>query len=185
MRDSELADILPLSQLLSDFKTDAPYTPTLKKAPASKARAPIKIKGVDHNSFAQWIRSAETLRKVLQEKFGSPKITLENCIWLYTEYNIKIDDFVVLWFPTADVMSFREYDRDIEDGWTGKMSQEEYTDLMQDIQRNGIKNPGILEISNHHGGMYDVKLGEGNHRLRIAGELGLDKFPLSFSYKYG
>ena len=49
----------------------------------------------------------------------------------------------------------------------------------------GIKEPGILEITNLKGGKYEVILGEGNHRLRIAHQLGKDTFPLSFYYKFG
>lgn len=187
MNQAELkTDIL--DQLLGDFEgvggnTSIPSA-TIRPSGHTSYR-PKRVQGVDHNSFAQWIRSKEGVRQALQEKLGTPKITLDNCIKLYTDYNIKIDDMVTLWFPTDDVKQYREYDRDMQDGWTGKMTQEEYDALVADIGANGIKTPAILSISSIGGADYGVTLGEGNHRLRIAEQLGHELFSLTFSYTYG
>jgi len=177
-----------VDDILADFpqfksRGDAPPRPKFTPQPSS-ARQPVKVRGIDHNSFSQWLRSKEQVRKAIQENLDTPKITLKNCIALYTEYNIKIDDFVILEFPIEAVYPYREYDRDMKDGWTGKMRQEEYTELMKNISTIGISNPGILEIS-ANGADYEVQLGEGNHRLRIAKELGIEKYPVSFAYKFG
>lgn len=177
-----------IDDIFSDFPTykssGRPSTP-LKEPPKSSSREPIKIKGINHESFAQWLRSEEQVRKALQDNLGTPKMTLKNCIALYTEYNIKIDDYVTLNFPTKDVYPYREYDREMKDGWTGKMDQEEYTGLMKDIKKNGIRNPGVLDIVNLKNGAYEVQLGEGNHRLRMAIALGIEAFPLHFYYMFG
>lgn len=179
--DSIIDDILadfPQFKSRGDFPASTNFTP-----PPSSARDPIQVRGIDHNSFAQWLRNKEQVRQALQKNLNTVKITLKNCIALYTEYNMKIDDYVILDFPVDSVFPYREYDRNMKDGWTGKMSQEEYTNLMKDINKNGIKHPGIIEIVGS-GADYEVKLGEGNHRLSIAEKLGLEKFPLSFSYSY-
>lgn len=183
-----------IDDILADFpqfKTHAyPDSPRRDPDPKftplpSKARQPVKVPGVDHDSFARWIRSKEQVRHALQEVLGTTKISLKNCIELYTKHNIKIDDIVVLEFPTEDVYPFREYDRDIENGWTGKMTKEDFTELMSDINKNGITEPGILEFSNFKDGTYEIILGEGNHRLKAAMALGLKTYPLSFYYKFG
>lgn len=152
----------------------------------SKARQPVKVKGKEHETFSDWLRSVEQVRKACQDHLGTPKLTIENCIKLYTEHNLKIDDYVVINFKTESVYPFREYDRDIDDNdWTGKMTKEEYVELMKDVQREGIKNPGTLEISNFKDGNYEVLLGEGNHRLKIAIALGINSYPVSFYYRFG
>ena len=189
MKHTELGEDI-LDDILADFpqfRKDLPDTSPRKypKPQPSRARQPVKVKGVKHESFSQWLRSVEQVRQALQEKLGTPKMSLENCIKLYTEHNIKIDDFVVIEFPPQDVYPFREYDRDIDDkGWTGKMMQDEYTELMKSIQQNGIQQPGSLEISNFKDGNYEVLLGEGNHRLKVAMELGLKRYPLTFYYRF-
>jgi len=190
MLRAELLEGDVLDQLLNDFESDhtehymEPET-TYAEPGSHTSYRPQRVQGNDQTGFSQWINSKEEVRQNLQSKLGTPKITLDGCIKLYTDHNIKIDDPVVLWFPTADVAKYKEYDRNMENGWTGKMDQEEYDGLMQDIKANGIKNPGILDITNNGGAEYSVILGEGNHRLKIATELGQELFPLSFYYKYG
>ena len=143
----------------------------------------VKIQGIDHNSFAKWLRSKEEVRKAIQQNLETPKLTLKNCIALFTEYNIKIDDFVVLHFPIDTIYPYREYDREMKDGWTGKMSTEEYTELMKDVNKNGIKEPGLMHVRGK-GADYEVQLGEGNHRLRVAQKLQIETMPITFSYSY-
>jgi hypothetical protein len=189
MKHTELGEDI-IDDILADFPQFRKHLPDTspRKLPVpqpSKAREPVKVKGVEHDSFSQWIRSKDQVRHALQDKLGTTKASLENCIKLYTEHNIKIDDFVVLQFPTQDVYPFREYDRAIDDkDWTGKMTKDEYEELMQSIQNEGISNPGIIEISNFKDGNYEVILGEGNHRLKIAMELGIKLFPISFYYRF-
>ncbi len=179
-----------VDQIIGDFETSSDNSestprPEQIQTPSSTSREPVKIQGIDHNTFAQWLRSKEQVRNAIQKNLETPKMSLKNCISLYTEYNIKIDDFVILEFPVKSVFQYREYDRDIKDGYTGKMDQEEYTDLMKDIRKHGMKEPGILDIRDLKSGMYSVQLGEGNHRLRIAVQLGMNNMPIRFSYGFG
>jgi hypothetical protein len=187
-----------LDQILADFPdddTEIDRTPTEPEAhlrtvdrqrqpSVSTAFDPVDITGVEHDTFSQWLRSKEQVRLAIRDTLGSPKMSLENCIKLYTEHNFKIDDYVEIDFPTDSVYPFREYDRNMKDGWTGKLHQDEYDELMNDIKKKGIQQPGGLEIVKMNGGKYQVYLGEGNHRLKIARELGIKVYPLLFSYRY-
>lgn len=188
MKYTELGEDV-IDDILADFpqfrsrgvKSQPKFTPQ-----PSKARPPVKVQGVEHDSFSDWLRSVEQVRQACQDKLGTPKLTLENCIKLYTEHNLKIDDYVVIHFPTNSVYPFREYDRELDSSdWTGKLTKEEYIELKKSIQEEGIQNPGILEISNFKDGTYEVLLGEGNHRLKAAVALGINAFPLSFYYRFG
>ena len=179
-----------IDQIINDFEpaqdssNEKPLSPRIKtKPPVSSAREPVKIQGIDHNSFAQWLRSKEQVRKAIQQHLETPKLTLKNCIALFTEYNIKVDDNVVLHFPIDDIYPYREYDREMKDGWTGKMNSEEYTELMKDVNKHGIKEPGLMHVRGK-GAEYEVQLGEGNHRLRVAEKLGIETMPITFSYSY-
>ncbi len=181
-----------LSDIIAAFPGSNPIhskEPIKKSAPApirtSTRRDPVVIKGKPTEGFAVWLRSKEQVREALQDRLGTPKASVENCIKLYTEHNIKIDDYVTIEFPTEQVYPFREYDREMNDGWTGKMTQDEYTALVKDVQENGIKEPGVLDIINNKDGTYEVRLGEGNHRLKIAMELGIKAYPLRFYYMFG
>lgn len=187
MKQEELSTDI-IDQLLADFKgvDDSENTvPNATKPTSHTGWMPKRLWGVDHDGFSQWLRSKEQVRKALQEVNGNPKITLTRCIQLYTHYNMKIDEPVTMYFPLKDVHPYREYDRDMQNGWTGKLTQGEYDELGADIEKNGIKEPGILHISAEGGANYTAYLGEGNHRLRIAGELGQEMFPLRFWYTYG
>jgi hypothetical protein len=177
-----------VDDILADFpelrsRGNAAAHPKFTAQPSS-AYDPVKIRGVEHESFSQWARSKDQVRLAIRDKLGSPKMSLENCIKLYTEHNIKIDDYVVLEFPTHDVYPYREYDRELKNGWTGKMDQDEYIELMSDIKRKGIQQPGVLDIVNLKDGLYEAYLGEGNHRLKIAMALGIKQFPITFYYRF-
>ena len=178
--DDILADF-PQFRKEREIKAQPKVTPQ-----PSKARPPTTIKGKEHETFSDWLRSIDQVRQACQDKLGTPKLTLANCIKLYTEHNLKIDDFVVIKFQTNTVYPFREYDREVgADDWTGKMTGEEYQELLRSIQKEGIDNPGTIEITNRKDGNYDVLLGEGNHRLKAAIELEINAFPISFYYRFG
>lgn len=187
MKQEELSTDI-LDQLLADFKGSEEHETLIPKATKPTSHTgymPKRLHGIDHDGFSQWLRSKEQVRKALQDQFGKPSITLTRCIQLYTMYNMKIDEPVTLYFPLKDVKKYREYDRDMQNGWTGKLTQAEYDELGADIEKNGIHTPGVLIISVVSGADYAAYLGEGNHRLRIAEELGQELFPLNFSYTYG
>lgn len=58
------------------------------------------------------------------------------------------------------------------------MNQERFDELKADIKENGIQEPLILQYYQHS---KSVLLIEGNHRLRIAKELGLKEVPVRVS----
>lgn len=187
MKQEELTSDI-LDQLLADFKDvgdNVTPTPKATKPSSHTGYRPKRLHGEDHDGFAQWLRSKEQVRKAINEYYGAPRITLTRCIQLYTLHNIKIDDPVILQFSVKEIKPYREYDRDMQNGWTGKLTQAEYDELSADIKANGITTPVVLVISSEGGAEYTAHLGEGNHRLRIAGELGQELLPLTFSYTYG
>ena len=51
----------------------------------------------------------------------------------------------------------------------------QYDDLKEDIKQNGIKEPVVLHYSNNDGYAY---ISEGNTRLAIAKDLGIEKIPV-------
>jgi len=178
-----------LSDLISSFKDVGNQTP--RPAPKriedpgsqSTAYRPRKIKGVDHSgSFSQWIRSEKELRGLLNKYFGSPRLTLDNCIRLYTEHNYRIDDSMTLIFPIRQIDQYKEYDRDLVNDYTGKMTADEFEELKKDIQQTGIRDYGVLNVYRLGGAKYSAILGEGNHRLNIAKQLGIPVMPLKFYY---
>ena len=64
----------------------------------------------------------------------------------------------------------KEFDRRVQ----RVKSDEQIDELKQAIINNGITDPVMIDFSPEDG---TIKLGEGNHRLMIAKELGLDKIP--------
>jgi len=69
--------------------------------------------------------------------------------------------------PTQALWEFREYDRPLDDEYTA--------DLAKHIKTYGIRSPIILEYNVDTG---QVHIGEGNHRLKIALEQGLEAVPV-------
>lgn len=150
-----------------------------------KQRNPHYVKGKKHENFAQYIRSEIDLQLDLKKAFGTSKVTLERIIKLFTEHNLKIVDGITVHVNPKDVLRFKEYSRHFDDkGWTGKMTKAEYEKLKADIAKNGIREPARLTITHGPHEDYHIMLGEGNHRLRIAAELGMTEFPIRLIYNY-
>ena len=142
----------------------------------------VTVKGVSPEHFAQYVRSKSELIDVLKDKYG--KGSIDHIVRLFAEHNILVADNVEINAPVNELYKYREYDRDMVNGWTGKATQEEYDDLKQQIAAEGIKQAATLDMTrNHDNGNVEVKLGEGNHRLKIARELGIDTMPLRFYYR--
>lgn len=73
--------------------------------------------------------------------------------------------------PTDELTKYMQHDR----AASPLMSKESYATLKADIAKNGIKEPLIL----NYGAKDSVaSLGEGNHRLAIAKELGIKELPV-------
>lgn len=147
------------------------------------------VTGKKPDDFVTYLRSESMVRDALSEIYSpgianSPK--LDYIIGLFAHHNMVLVDSIVMDFEPDEVWEYREYDRDPSSGFTGKLDSIEYTELKSDIEENGVKNPISLTMERLKSGFNDgdvkVYLGEGNHRLRIARELGLDKIPVRFNY---
>jgi hypothetical protein len=62
------------------------------------------------------------------------------------------------------------------------MSSEEFAALKSDIEKNGIKQRGVLDLARQENGDVLAYLGEGNHRMKVAISLGMKKFPVALGY---
>lgn len=69
-------------------------------------------------------------------------------------------------FATKDLFKFQDIDR---------TNSPKYKELLSDISKHGIKEPGIL---NYNPDLETASFGEGNHRLTAAKELGINIFPV-------
>lgn len=88
-----------------------------------------------------------------------------------TPINRDFDDPTVEMVKTEDIAPFIEYDRKE----FPRYSTEKVNELREDIKKNGIKEPLILYYGATKG---NIILGEGNHRLMIAKELGITEVPV-------
>ena len=138
------------------------------------------FKGTKPDGFKVYVRSEKELKSEINDKLNSNKLNIENIAKLYALYNIApADNFEVI-LETKDVNDYREYDREkFVDDWNGRNTFSEYNELKNDIKKNGIKSAGILHLE-RDGDNVGVILGEGNHRLAIAKELKIKKFPIKF-----
>lgn len=163
----------------SQKKSELKVKKDIKKTRAKKYQ-PRKIKGKPIKGFAEYLRSEGEVKKVLKEKLGLSKITLDGVIRLFADHKIKIADSVILSYDVKEVNKYREYDRKPNE--YGKRTPEEFEELKQDIKKRGIKDWSVLQIDRDKSGNLKVILGEGNHRLAIAKLLGIRKMPLMISY---
>lgn len=79
------------------------------------------------------------------------------------------------WVPTHALRPFREYDRR-PGGTDAFTSPERWQALRSHIESEGLKNPLRLM---YHEDDHVAHLGEGNHRLQIAEDLGLPSLPVT------
>jgi hypothetical protein len=149
-----------------------------------------RVTGRKPDDFATYLRSVNDIKEAINSIYGEGKysitITLDYVIALFAHHNMVVTDSVILHFTPDEIFPYREYDRTFRDEgplrWTGKLTVEEYEDLKRDIIQNGIKDPIWLTLRRRMDGDVEVYLGEGNHRLRIAKELGIDTVPIQFNY---
>ena len=105
------------------------------------------------------------------ESIDSPctSVVLEGFDAIFESYGHQMVEMV----PTSTLNRFKEFTRDVPMG--GDLR---YQELKADIKENGIKEPLILMYFQHS---KSVLLVEGNHRLRIANELGINELPVRVS----
>lgn len=153
----------------------------VKKQPRVKTYKARKIRGKKVKGFADYLRTESEVKKVMKEKLGTSKITLDNVIKLFGDFKIKLDERVVLDYDIKEIDKYKEYDRTRQGG--GKNTPEEWDELEASIRKKGIKQHGILNIDrDNNSGSMEVILGEGNHRLAIAKMAKIKKMPLRISY---
>lgn len=169
-----------LDDLIGDFgnvdiKQKSPII--TKKVKPQKKYKPRIYDGVKPTNFIEYIRSKPELKKLLDGK-----ISLNGIINLFAKENKALTDNVIVDINTSEINNIREYDRKIIDGWTGKSTTTEISELESDIKKNGIKNYSVVTIKRLHNGNVSVILGEGNHRLMLAKKLKIKKIPIMFYF---
>jgi hypothetical protein len=147
-----------------------------------KAYKPRVFKGVKPTDFSKYIRSLSELRSISKELLGRSEVTLQCIIDLFAIHNYKLADNFTPVLKIADLWKIREYDRDLIDGYTGKNSTKEMEDLKTEFKKHGIMVNGWVRIDRRKNGDVEVLLTEGNHRVKIARELGIKEMPIMFTY---
>lgn len=84
------------------------------------------------------------------------------------------------WMDTGKAWSHREYDSSTP-GWRDKGGPGSYDALKADIQQHGIREPLTMQ---YDAGSHQAIVGEGNHRLEIARELGHKAVPVTVQRAY-
>lgn len=78
-------------------------------------------------------------------------------------------------YPIKDLLKYREYI------WNSEHFRDDdkyYNELKESIAKEGIRSPIIFEI-----GKMGARVGEGNHRIAIAQELGIEEVPVRFVFR--
>lgn len=145
----------------------------------NRAYPPRVIKGTSNKQYPDFVRSEAELREMIKEKLGEDDLTVKNIALLYANYDIAPADNFTVSLNVDDLFNYREYDREIEHDFTGKMTRAEFAELKASIEQHGITHNGILRMAKDDTDV-EVILGEGNHRLKIAKELGIESMPVSF-----
>ena len=119
-------------------------------------------------------------------------MTIKEVARRWAENHEKLyDDRIHGWFPIEEVWPHREYtwSRDNsrsgmveKDGeWVSMEGPEKWDYLKQQMKQNGWEGmPDVPQMKVGRDG--NIKLGEGNHRLAIARELGMREVPIQFLF---
>ena len=140
-----------------------------------KKKPVVKIRGKespDKPRWPDWIRSENEII----DKFGK-KYKVEDLAKWAIEDNAQIADNVTLNLQVSDLYKYREYDREIVDGWSGTNTEKEYNEIKDSIKKSGIQSRLVLNMK-PKGNSMEISLGEGNHRLKAAKELKLKTVPV-------
>lgn len=107
---------------------------------------------------------------------GKPP-AIKEVIRQWIKGNKAYDDRPHAWYPIEEVLPYREYKWSRE---KARRSPEEWDELKQKIKNEGFdpENPIIVLVGKNG----KAKIGEGNHRLAIAHELGLERVPVMFMF---
>ena len=107
--------------------------------------------------------------------------SLEEIIDRWQNEDAKLyDDVMPLMIPLRDLWPYREYQWTREDA---RRSPEEWDQLVDKLDREGWKtSEPLIFIVGRKGG---AKIGEGNHRIAIAKQLGMRKVPVRVLFYEG
>lgn len=100
-----------------------------------------------------------------KDDFGGKVISLSN-------FSLKTFNSIDAKIPTKVLDAFKEFDRE-----TPLRGEEYYNILKEDIAKHGIRTPITLTIQGRK-----HLITEGNHRLKIAKELGIETLPVIIKY---
>lgn len=139
-----------------------------------------EIFGIKPDGFRQYIRSKNDLSVEMKERgYRDP---VEAIIKLFAQHNTLVTDDLEFQLPVQSLWGYREYDRTPKNGFTGLRSEDEFNELRDDIKRNGVKSPIVFTIKRLSSGNVEAYIGEGNHRILIAKQLGIKTIPVRFHY---
>lgn len=142
------------------------YKPTIKYKPIS-------------NKKIHCIESIDELYSTLENVYGN--ISIDNIIGLYIDHDIIVSETVVVTLPIPEISKYREYDRS-RSIYCSKRTPMQFDELYEDIKTNGIQQSGRIRIERISNDDVEIILGEGNHRLSIATQLGFDHMPIVFRF---
>jgi len=130
--------------------------------------------------YSHYIRSITELKDLLKEHYGNSKMTLDNIIKLYAEHDMKLtDNLLEFEFTVKELDKYKEWKRTRNDS---NLSTDEWDEMKADIKKNGIRDYGVLGMYQKRNGDVLTYIGEGNHRLAIAKELGIKKMKMRLFY---
>jgi len=137
----------------------------------------VLVKGkAAKTDYSYYIRSLQELKELLKEHYGSSKFTLDNIIKLYAEHDMKLtDNLTEFEFTVKELDKYKEWKRTRTDS---NLTPEEWDEMKADIKKNGIRDYGIVSLGQKRNGDVLAYIGEGNHRLAIAKELGIKKMKM-------
>lgn len=153
---------------------------TFKQHLAERAVLVKRTTKKEPTGFKEYMRSEQDLKKVIKEKYPTSKVTIQRIAELATNYKLMLADNIVIDFKSKDVWPWREYTRDLQGNGDGN-TPKQMDALRASIKKEGIRDPLMLHISRMDKGV-NVYLGEGNHRIGLALELGIRTVPVRFYY---
>lgn len=99
-----------------------------------------------------------------------PSCSDETVEWNYQNWKNHLRSYVQM-VPVAELLKFREYAWSAEEA---RRDSNKWNQLVESVKRRGVSSPLFLE--------YDIEgfmiLSEGNHRLAVAAELGIEYVPV-------
>ena len=162
MGEFEITKNIPPKQLVDYYKKLEAKPTVIKKRVKKEVAEPLLTEARKYKTAEEFVKSQDkTVQNFLEAKEKALKVE-GTSVWESTEL-----------MPIDEALRFAEFDRRVTPKFGG------IDKLKADIAKNGIKEPLILSYG------VDTKnaiIGEGNHRLIIAKELGIKDVPV-YAYR--